>query len=133
MNTTVKITLGVIGCAIAAGLAVCVGIYAYKHRVVETKSFSVTATIDAHDYRSPYTTYTTSHNKYGTHRIPHHHPARYYLHYTVDFEGVAYTDNQENVGAEYYNRHKDGDKVAAVFEKQWRADGSETYRIYLDR
>lgn len=57
----------------------------------------------------------------------------YTLHYTVDFEGETYKDNQENVGAGYYNRHKDGDKVAAVFEKQWRADWSETYRIYLDR
>lgn len=114
MNKKVEIALQVIGIA-----------------VVESKCFPATATIDAHDYRPPYTTYTTYHDKSGTHRVPHHHPARYYLHYTVEFEGGTYTDNQENVGAEYYNRHKDG--VAAVFEKQWRADGSETYRIYLDR
>lgn len=106
MNTTVKITLGIIGCAVYASINVCVGIVADKLSVVETKSFSVTATIDAHDYRPPYTTYT--------------------LHYTVDFEGETYKDNQENVGAGYYNRHKDGDKVAAVFERQWRADGSGT-------
>jgi hypothetical protein len=93
----------------------------------------VEAAIDSHDYRPPYTTYTTYHNKSGIHRVPHHHPPRYYLYYTVDFEGGTYKDNQEDVGAEYYNRHKDGEKVAAVFEKQWRADGSETYRIYLDR
>lgn len=133
MNKKVKITLGVIGCAIAAGLAVCVGIYAYKHRVVEVKCFPAIATIDAHDYRPPYTTYTTHHNKGVVIRTPHHHPAKYYLHYTVDFEGGIYADNQENVEAAYFHRHKDGDKVDAVFEKQWRADGSETYRIYLDR
>ena len=133
MDNKIKIALNIIGIAAISCLVTIVAVCAYKHRVVETKSFSVTATIDTHDYRPPYTTYTTYHDNSGTHRIPHHHPARYYLHYTVDFEGGIYTDNQENVGAEYYNRHKDGDKVAAVFEKQWRADGSETYRIYLNR
>lgn len=133
MNKKVEIALKVIGCAAAAGLAVCVGIYAYKHRVVESKCFPAIATIDAHDYRPPYTTYTTYHDKSGIHRTPHFHPAKYYLFYTVDFEGEIYKGNCENVEAAYFHRHKDGDKVDAVFEKQWRADGSETYRIYLDR
>lgn len=133
MNKKIEIALKVIGIAAAAGLAVCVGVYAYKHRVVEVKCFPAIATIDSHDYRPPYTTYTTYHNKSGIHRVPHNHPARYYLHYTVDFEGGIYADNQENVGMAYFHRYKDGDKVDAVFEKQWRADGSETYRIYLDR
>ena len=133
MNNKAEIVYKVCGCVIAAVTAVLVGVYAYKHRVVETKCFPVTATIDSHDYRPPYTTYTTYHNKSGTHRVPHHHPARYYLHYTVDFEGGIYSDNRENVGTAYFNSHKDGDKVDAVFEKQWRADGSETHLIYLDR
>lgn len=47
MNKKVKITLGVIGCAVYASIDVCVGIIADKHSVVETKSFSVIATIDA--------------------------------------------------------------------------------------
>lgn len=131
MDDKFRIAIKIAGFAVVSGLVLLVAVCAYKHRVVETKSFSVTATIDTHDYRPPYTTYTTYHNNSGIHRVPHFHPARYYLHYTVDFEGEAYTDNQENVGVEYYNQHKDGDKVDAVFEKQWRADGSETYRIYL--
>ena len=133
MNKKVEIALKVIGIAACAVLAVFAEIYAYKHRVVEAKCFPAIATIDAHDYRPPYTTYTTYHDKSGTHRVPHNHPARYYLHYTVDFEGGIYADNQENVGMAYFHMYKDGDKVDAVFEKQWRADGSETYRIYLDR
>ena len=129
MNKKVKITLGVIGCAIAASLAVCVGIYAYNHRVVEVKRFPAIATIDAHDYIPPYTT----HYKSGSVIVSHTHLAQYHLYYTVEFDGITYKSNCEIVSVDYFNTHKDGDRVNAVFEKQWRADGSETYRIYLDR
>lgn len=69
MNKKVEIALKVIGSVAVAGLVVCVGIYAYKHRVVEAKCFPAIATIDAHDYRPPYMTYTTYHDKSGIHRL----------------------------------------------------------------
>ena len=133
MKRKLIIALYVFLIALAIAGIISIGVYAYKHRVIESKCFPATATINAHDYRPPYTTYTTYHNKSGTHRVPHYHPAKYYLHYTVSFEGGVYNGNKENVGAEYFNLHKDGDEVNAVFERQWRADGSETYRIYLER
>lgn len=133
MKDKLKIALYVFLTVLAVAAIISIGVYAYKHRVIESKCFPATATITAHEYIPPHTTYTTYHNKSGTHIVPHHHPARYYLYYTVLFEGSTYNGNEEDVGAEYFNLHKDGDEVKAVFERQWRADGSETYRIYLDR
>lgn len=133
MKDKLKIALYVFLTVLAIAAIISIGVYAYKHRVIESKCFTVTATINAHDYRPPYTTYTAYHSKSGLHRVPHYHPAKYYLYYTVSFDGGMYNGNKEDVGAEYFNLHKDGDEVNAVFERQWRADGSETYLIYLDR
>lgn len=133
MKSKAKTIAYVVSGFIAVGLGATIGVLLYKHRIVETKCFNVEATIDAHDYRAPYTTYTTYHNKSGLHHVPNYHPARYYLYYTINFEGSVYKGNHEEVGVEYFSLHKDGEKVNAVYEKQWRADGSETYRIYLDR
>lgn len=133
MKDKLKIALYVFLTVLAVAAIFSIGVYAYKHRVIESKCFPATATITAHEYIPPHKTYTTYHNKSGLHRVPHYHPARYYLYYTVLFEGSTYNGNEEDVGAEYFNLHKDGENVNAVFERQWRADGSETYRIYLDR
>lgn len=128
-----KIALYVFLTVLAVAAIFSIGIYAYKHRVVESKCFPATATITAHEYIPPHTTYTDYHDESGWHKEPHYHPASYYLYYTVSFDGGVYNGNKEDVGAEYFNLHKDGDEVNAVFERQWRADGSETYRIYLER
>lgn len=133
MKSKMKVVAYVAAVVVAVGLAITIGVILYNHRVVESKCFPATATITAHEYIPPHTTYTTYHVKSGSHRLPHHHPARYYLYYTVSFEGSTYNGNKEDVGAEYFNLHKDGDEVNAVFERQWRADGSETYEIYLER
>lgn len=133
MKDKLKIALYVFLIVLAVAAIFSIGVYAYKHRVIESKRFHATATITAHEYIPPHTTYTTYHDKSGTHRMPHYHHARYYLYYTVSFEGGTYNGNKEDVGAEYFNLHKDGDEVNAVFERQWRADGSETYEIYLER
>lgn len=133
MKSKLKVVAHVAFAVVAVGLAITIGAILYNHRVVESKCFPATATITAHEYIPPHTTYTTYHNKSGMHRVPNYHPASYYLYYTVSFEGGTYNGNKEDVGAEYFNLHKDGDEVNAVFERQWRADGSETYRIYLER
>jgi hypothetical protein len=133
MKSKLKVVAYAVSAVVAVGLVTTIGVILYNHRVVESKCFPATATITAHEYIPPHTTYTTYHNKSGLHRVPHYHPARYYLYYTVSFEGCAYNGNKEDVGAEYFNLHKDGDEVNAVFKRQWRADGSETYEIYLER
>ena len=133
MKSKLEVVAHVAFVVVAVGLAITIGVIFYNHRIVESKRFPATATITAHEYILPHTTYTTYHNKSGLHKVPHYHPARYYLYYTVSFEGGAYNGNKEDVGAEYFNLHKDGENVNAVFERQWRADGSETYEIYLER
>lgn len=133
MKSKLKVVAYAVSAVVAVGLVTTIGVILYNHRVVESKCFLATATITAHEYISPHTTYTTYRDKSGLHRVPHYHPARYYLYYTVLFEGDVYNGNQEDVGAEYFNLHKDGDEVNAVFKRQWRADGSETYEIYLER
>lgn len=133
MKDKLKIALYVFLTVLAVAAIISIGVYAYKHRVIESKRFTVTATINARDYRPPYTTYTTYYDKHGKHVLPFRHPQHYYIYYTVDFDGELYSENVEEVDAKYFNVHKDGDEVNAVFERQWRADGSETYRIYLER
>lgn len=133
MKSKMKTIAYVVSGFIAVGLGVTIGVLLYKHRVVESKCLTVEATIDAHDYRPPYTTYTTYYDRHGKHILPIRMPQRYYIYYTVDFDGELYSENVEEVDVKYFNLHKDGENVNAVFERQWRADGSETYRIYLDR
>ena len=133
MKRKLKIALYVFLAVLAVAAISSIGIYVYKHRVIESKRFTVTATINAHDYRPPYTTYTTYYDKHGKHVLPFRHPQHYYIYYAVYFDGESYSGNREEVDAEYFSLHKDGDEVNAVFERQWRADGSETYRIYLER
>ena len=133
MKSKLEVAARVAFVAVAVVLGITIGVILYNHRIVESKRFPAVAKITAHEYIPPHTTYTTYHNKSGLHRVPNYHPARYYLYYTVSFEGGAYNGNKEDVGAEYFNLHKDGDEVNAVFERQWRADGSETYEIYLER
>lgn len=125
MKSKIEVVAHVAAVVVGVGLAITIGVILYNHRVVESKCFPATATITAREYIPPHTTY-----------YPHsfvHRPARYYLYYTVSFKGVVYNGNKEDVGAEYFNLHKDGESVKAVFERQWRADGSETYEIYLER
>jgi len=133
MKDKLKIALYVFLTVLAVAAIISIGVYADKHRVIESKRFAVPATINAHDYRPPYTTYTTYYDRHGKHILPIRMPQRYYIYYTVDFDGELYSENVEEVDAKYFNLHKDGENVNAVFERQWRADGSETYRIYLDR
>lgn len=133
MKSKLEVVAYVAAVVVAAGLTITIGVVLYNHRIVESKRSPATATITAHEYIPPHTTYTTYHNKSGLHKVPHHHSARYYLYYTVSFDGGVYNGNKEDVSAEYFNLHKDGENVNAVFERQWRADGSETYLIHLDR
>lgn len=133
MKDKLKIALYVFLIVLAIAAIISIGVYAYKHRVIESKCFPANATITAHEYIPPHTEYTSYHDESGWHEKSDYYPASYYLYYTVSFEGGTYNGNKEDVGAEYFNVYKDGDEVNAVFERQWRADGSETYEIYLER
>lgn len=120
--------------ASAIGIAICVffGVYAYKHRVVERKQYSCIAVIDDKEYHEAYTTKSVIVDSDGRrHYHKHYHPAEYYIYYTVKFEGGTYGGNKEEVKETYYKGHQAGEEINAVFEKQWRADGSETYDIWL--
>lgn len=121
----------VIFLASAIGIASCVffGVYAYKHRVIERKQYFCIAVIDDKKYEASYA--TTYYNVSTKTVRTIYHPAEYYIYYTVKFEDRTYGGNKEEVKETYYKGHQAGEEVNAVFEKQWRADGSETYDIWL--
>lgn len=107
-------------------------IFAYRHRVVETKSYNVAATITDKIYKPPYTTTTKHKDSNGnTHTQTHHHPAKYKFEYTVIFEGGTYAGNKDEVTKDRYNSYKVGDQILATYIKEWRADETETYKIRL--
>ena len=107
------------------------GIFAYKHRVVEKKQYSVVGIVTDKEHIKAYTTsrYDPSTKTIKTKR----HPEKFYIYYSVSFEGGTYSGNRATVNKSQYNELKAGSEISCIFEKQWRADGSETYDIWVVR
>lgn len=119
--------------AVAVPVICTVGCYAYTHRIVESKTYPVTAVVTDSYYHPSY--YATSHHtdKNGQVRTDLiYHPPVYGLYYSVDFEGGTYAGNYDTVSEPVYYINKNGGTLQATFRKEWRADGSETYSIYLN-
>jgi hypothetical protein len=126
------VVIAVILMSICLAILIPSAIVFYNHRVVESKQYDCTATITDKEFHPEYTTYSTTVDSDGNrHRHSHHHPAEYYIYYTVIFDGGTYAGNKDKVSDRYYYQHNSGDKVQAIFIQQWRADNSETYEIKL--
>jgi Tfp pilus assembly protein PilE len=129
---TKNVLIGIAVATICVAIITPIAIFGYKHRVVETKSYDVMATITDKIYEPPYTTTTKHKDSNGnTHTQTHHHPAKYKFEYTVIFEGGTYAGNKDEVTKDRYNSYKVGDQIPATYIKEWRADETETYKIKL--
>lgn len=115
---------------IAAGVGI--GVAAYAHRVIEFKDFPATAVVTGTRYE-PGHYETVSHvDARGNSNIENvwRDPV-YGLQYDVSFEGTVYPFYQ-TVGENTFYAYHTGDTVSATFRREWRADGSETYSIYVN-
>lgn len=123
----IKVAIILVGVAII----VPIGIFTYKHRVVEKKQYSVVGIVTDKEHVKAYTTsrYDPSTKTVKTTR----HSEKFYIYYSVSFEGATYSDNRDAVTKSLYNELKAGSEISCIFEKQWRADGSETYDIWVVR
>jgi hypothetical protein len=128
-DDTKEIIIKVVVILIAVAIIVPIGIFAYKHRVVEKKQYSVVGVVTDKEHIKAYTTsrYDSTTKTIKTTR----HPEKFYIYYSVSFEGATYGDNREKVTKTRYNDLKVGCEISCIFEKQWRADGSETYDIWV--
>ena len=116
---------------VAVAIIIPIGIFAYKHRVVERKQYSVVGIVTDKEHVKAYTTSRYDHNTKTIKTTRH--PEKFYIYYSVSFEGATYSDNRDEVTKSLYNELKVGSEISCIFEKQWRADGSETYRIWVVR
>lgn len=100
------------------GIAICVffGVYAYKHRVIERKQYSVVAVVTDKKHVKAYTTsrYDPNTKTIKTTR----HPEKFYIYYSVSFEGATYADNRDKVTKSRYNNLSVGSEISCIFEKQ---------------
>lgn len=131
IEETKEIIIKVAFILVAVAIIVAIGIFAYKHRVVEKKQYSVVGIVTDKEHIKAYTTsrYDSNTKRVKTTR----HPEEFYIYYSVSFEGVTYGDNRKKVTKSQYNELKAGSEISCIFEKQWRADGSETYDIWVVR
>ena len=115
MNKFIKIgiIIGTSLLSIALYAALCISLY--NHRIIDSKENDVVAIITEHEYQAQYTTRVIRSAGKFTYFSNNH----YY--------------ETESVSKEYYNNHKDGQKIEAIFLQEFRADGTETYKIYLAR
>ena len=116
-----------------AMIAVIIGIgfFAYTHRVVEYKDFHATAVVTGTNYVPEHFETVSRIDSDGKHYLEQvWRPAVYGLRYDVTFEDAVYPYYQ-TVNEETYNAYRIGDTAPATFRKEWRADGSETYSIYV--
>lgn len=116
---------------VAVAIIVPIGIFAYKHRVVEKKQYSVVGVVTDKERIKAYTTSRYDHTTKTVKTTRH--PEKFYIYYSVSFEGATYSDNRATVNNSQYNDLKAGSEISCIFEKQWRADGSETYDIWVVR
>lgn len=132
MNKFIKIgiIIGTSLLSIALYAALCISLY--NHRIIDSKENDVVAIITEHEYQAQYTTRVIRSAGKFTYFSNINHPAQYKLKYTVNFNNNQYYET-ESVSKEYYNNHKDGQKIEAIFLQEFRADGTETYKIYLAR
>jgi hypothetical protein len=130
-DDTKEVIIKVTVILVAVAIIVPIGIFAYKHRVVEKKQYSVVGVVTDKEHIRAYTTsrYDPNTKTVKTTR----HPEKFYIYYSVSFEGATYGDNCEKVNKSLYNELKAGSEISCVYEKQWRADGSETYDIWVVR
>lgn len=128
-DDTKEVIIKVAVILIAVAVFVTIGIFAYKHRVVEKKQYSVVGIVTDKEHIKAYTTsrYDPNTKTVKTTR----HPDKFYIYYSVTFEGGTYGDDREEVTKSLYNDLKVGSEISCIFEKQWRADGSETYDIWV--
>lgn len=128
---TKEVIIKVVFILVAVAVFVLIGIFAYKHRIVEKKQYSVIGIVTDKEHIKAYTTsrYDPNTKTVKTTR----HPEKFYIYYSVSFEGATYSDNREKVNKSLYNELKAGSEISCIFEKQWRADGSETYCIWVAR
>lgn len=128
---TKEVIIKVVIILVVIAIIVPIGIFAYKHRVVERKQYSVVGIITDKEHVKAYTTsrYDPNTKTVKTTR----HTEKFYIYYSVSFEGATYGDNREKVTKSQYNELKTGSEIPCVFEKQWRADGSETYDIWITK
>ena len=126
-----EIIIKVAAILVAVAVIVPIGIFAHKHHVVEKKQYSVVGVVTDKEHIKAYTTsrYDPSTKTIKTKR----HPEKFYIYYSVSFEGATYSGNREKVNKSQYNELKAGSEISCIFEKQWRADGSETYDIWVVR
>lgn len=128
-DDTKEVIIKVTVILVALAIIVLIGIFAYKHRVVEKKRYSVVGVVTDKEHIKAYTTsrYDPNTKTVKTTR----HPDKFYIYYSVSFEGATYSDNRDKVNKSLYNELKVDSEISCIFEKQWRADGSETYRIWV--
>lgn len=102
---------------VAVAIIVSIGIFAYKHRVVEKKQYSVVGIVTDKEHVKAYTTsrYDPNTKTVKTTR----HPEKFYIYYSVSFEGTTYGDNRDAVNRSLYNELKAGSEISCIFEKQW--------------
>lgn len=128
-DDTKEVIIKVVVILVALAVIVPIGIFAYKHRVVEKKQYSVVGVVTDKEHVKAYTTsrYDPNTKTVKTTR----HPEKFYIYYSVSFEGATYGDNRDKVAKSLYNDLKVGSEISCIFEKQWHADGSETYDIWI--
>lgn len=126
---TKEVIIHIVVILVAVAIGTAIGIFAYKHRIVEKKQYSVVGIITDKEHVKAYTTIrydpTTKTVKTTSH------PEKFYIYYSVSFEGATYSGNRATVNKSQYNDLKAGSEISCIFEKQWRADGSETYVIWV--
>lgn len=130
-DDTKEIIIHIVVILVAIAIIVPIGFFAYKHRVVEKKQYSVIGVITDKEHIEAYTTvrYDPATKTVKTTM----HPEKFYIYYSVTFENATYSGNCEKVNRSQYNDLKAGSEISCIFEKQWRADGSETYDIWAVR
>lgn len=119
--------------SVIIGVISGIGYTAYQTRVVEYKDFPAKATITGTHFRAGYDEPVQSIDDDGNVEIHfRHHDPDYGFCYDVEYNGTVYKEYEE-VGASVYWQHRTGDKLDATFRREWRADGSESYSIYVIR
>ncbi len=116
-----------------AMIAAIVGIAfaAYAHRVVEFKDYPASAVVTGtHHEPGHYETVSRVNSRGDTYLENVWRNPVYGLKYEVTYEDTTYPFYQ-TVSEDTFYACRTGDTVPATFRKEWRADGSETYRIYV--
>lgn len=122
------------GLAVASvilGVIMAIAYRAYQTRVVEYKDFPANATITGTYFSAGYDEPVQTIDDDGNVDIHfRHHDPDYGFYYDVEYNGTVYKE-YEKVSPPVYWQHRTGDELDAIYRKEWRADGSESYSIYV--